>query len=361
MVSSELNKKNQKKVDPLTVRSFFKRKLILKKLTDQVIVITGASSGVGLATARMAAEKGAKVVAVARNEQALHQLVEELNEKGYQAIYVVADVGIESDVVKIVEQAIKEYGRFDTWVNNAGVTIYGYAMDVKITDMKRLFDTNFWGIVHGSRVAVNHFRDRNEPGALINLGSLFGDNGTIIQSVYSSSKHAVHGWTESLRMELEKEDIPVSVTLIHPGRLDTPYNEHAMSYLVKHPIQKGMLYPPTAVAEAILFAAEHPKRDLYIGAQAKFIKFFGTLFPRFTDQAIELFMAPTQYDPNRLSVLNKNNNLYQPGYGLHERGTNIGWRRDKSLYLKLSKHPVMTTLLTASMAALIYRSIQRKK
>lgn len=326
-----------------------------------MIVITGASSGVGLATARMAAEQGAKVVAVARNEGALCQLVEELKTNGHEAIYVVADVGSEADVSRIAETAIDEYGRFDTWVNNAGVTIYGYAMDVEVADMKRLFATNFWGVVYGSRVAVNHFRDREEAGALINVGSLFGDNGTIIQSSYSPSKFAVHGWTESLRMELEKENMPVSVTLIHPGRLDTPYNEHAMSYLKDHPIHIGMLYPPTAVAEAILFAAQHPKRDMYVGAQAKFIELFGTLFPRLTDRVVELFMAQTQYDPNRPSEANVNCNLHKPGYGLHERGTNIGWRRKRSYYMKLSKYPLRTVLVATSVGFLLYKNFLKKK
>lgn len=114
----------------------------LKNLKDQVIVITGASSGIGLVTARMAAEKGAKVVIAARNEEALKELVNELRGNGNNAIYVKADVGREEDVNKIAETALKEFGRFDTWVNNAGVAIFGYAMDVSNEDMKRMFDTN---------------------------------------------------------------------------------------------------------------------------------------------------------------------------------------------------------------------------
>ncbi|KIO62271.1 hypothetical protein B4065_3200 [Caldibacillus thermoamylovorans] len=215
------------------------RPISLKPVKDQVIVITSASSGIGLATARIAAKKGAKVVLAARNEDALKDLVNELERKGHSAVYVKAYVGREEDVKKIAETAIKQFGRFDTWVNNAGVTIFGYAMEVSIDDMKRLFDTNYWGVVYGSRVAVNHFQERDVPGALINVGSLFGDRGTLIQSTYAPSKFAVHGWTESLRMELEKEKVPVSVTLIHPGRIDTPYNEHARSYFDKQPVHKG--------------------------------------------------------------------------------------------------------------------------
>jgi short-subunit dehydrogenase len=334
------------------------KNISLKELKDQVIVITGASSGSGLVTARMAAAKGAKVVVAARNKEALKELVKELQEKGHTAVYVKADVGIEEEVNRIAEVAIREYGRFDTWVNNAGVTIFGYATEVRNEDMKRMFDTNFWGTVYGSKVAVKHYKERGYPGALINVGSLFGDRGTLIQSTYAPSKFAVHGWTESLRMELEKERVPVSVTLIHPGRIDTPYNEHARSYLDKQPAHKGMIYPPKAVAEAILYAAEHPKRDMYIGSQAKILELMGRMFPRFTDRVMELVIPPTQY-VERPSNPPEESNLYRAGYGMHERGTNRGWKRDRSFYVKASKHPVLTRMVVIGVGALIGSIIKR--
>lgn len=309
----------------------------------------------------MAAEKGAKLVLAARNEEALKQLTEELKEKGCEAIYVKTDVGREEDVKNLAQKALEHFGRFDTWVNNAGVSIYGYAMDVSIEDMKRVHDTNFWGVVYGSREAVKHYIERREKGALINVGSLFGDKGTIIQSTYASSKFAVHGWTESLRMELEKENAPVSVTLIHPGRIDTPYNEHAHSYLSddEHPIHKGMLYPPEAVAEAILFAAENPKRDMYVGFQAKFVHLFGTLFPRVTDKFMQIAMPPTQYDERPHT--NEHSALYEAGYGLHERGTNEGWRRSRSLYVKGSKYPMLSTIALLSVGAILLSSVMKER
>ncbi|PWA08438.1 oxidoreductase [Pueribacillus theae] len=339
--------------------TFSKKNKTLKKLKDQVIVITGASSGIGLVTARMAASKGAKVVAAARNEDALKELVEELRGKGYHATWVKADVGREEDVNNIAETAIKEFGRFDTWVNNAGVSIFGHAMDVTNEDIKRMFETNFWGVVYGTKAAVNHFKDRDVPGALINVGSLFGDRGTVIQSTYAAAKFAVHGWTESIRMELEKEKVPVSVTLIHPGRIDTPYNEHARSYLEKQPAHRGMLYPPKAVAEAILFAAENPKRDMYIGSQAKALKVFGTFLPRLTDKLMEVVMYPTQ-QANRPSKPREESALYHAGYGLHERGTNIGWKRSCSLYVKATKHPILSTIAVASIGATLWAAAKRK-
>src|SRR3569832_1949740 len=140
--------------------------LKLKKLSDQVVVITGASSGVGLVTARLAAKRGARVVLNARNEEALQRVTDELNAQGGEAIYVVGDDGQFEDVKRIAEEAVRRFGGFDTWVNNAGVSIYGAVLDLSLEDQRRLFETIYWGLVHGSMVACAHLRCRG--GALIN-------------------------------------------------------------------------------------------------------------------------------------------------------------------------------------------------
>jgi len=194
----------------------------LKKLNRQVMVITGASSGIGLVTARMAAQHRARLVLAARSEGALRQLVEEIKAQGGEAIHVVADVGREQDVRRIAEAAIERFGSFDTWVNNAGVSIYGRVLEVSMEDHRQLFETNYWGLVHGSRVACENLKHRG--GALINVGSSLSDRAIPLQGTYCASKHAVKGYTDALRMELEEEGAPISVTLIKPSAIDTPYN-----------------------------------------------------------------------------------------------------------------------------------------
>jgi short-subunit dehydrogenase len=331
----------------------------LKKLKNQVIVITGASSGIGLTTARMAAKQGAKVVAAARNASALQQLTEELHRDGCEAIWVQADVGNEQDTQKVAAAAIQAFGGFDTWVNNAGVSIFGKAMEVKVKDMRHMFETNFWGVVYGSKAAVNHFKEYDKPGSLINIGSFYGDRGTVIQSTYSAAKFAVHGWTENLRMELEKEGAPISVTLVHPGRIETPYNEHAASYLENKPAHIGMMYAPEAVADAILFAASHPKRDMYVGFQSKSLAVLGRLVPRTMDKWMEKTMFRTQQDPKRPINPPEMNGLYAPDYGMHERGTNKGWVRQKSWYVKASKHPVLSTAALAGIGISLWTASKK--
>jgi len=163
----------------------------LKELPAQVIVITGATSGIGLATARMAAENGAKVVLVARNGDALHKLANDVNESGGKAVYSVADVADEAALRKAAEKAVGAFGRIDTWINNAGGSIYGRIMDVPTEDLRRLFETNLWGVVNGSKIAVENLLENG--GALINVGSEVSDIPVPLQSMYASSKHAVKG------------------------------------------------------------------------------------------------------------------------------------------------------------------------
>jgi NADP-dependent 3-hydroxy acid dehydrogenase YdfG len=139
----------------------------LKNIAEQTMVITGATSGIGLATARMAADAGARLVLVARNEDALRELTNEINSNGNRAVYAVADVADEQALRAAAGKAKAEFGGFDTWVNNAGGSIYGRIMDVPVEDMRRVFETNVWGVVYGSRIAVEHLRERG--GALINV------------------------------------------------------------------------------------------------------------------------------------------------------------------------------------------------
>ena len=186
--------------------------LQLKDLSDQVIVITGASSGIGLVTARMAARRGACVVLNARNEEALRQVANEINAEGGEAVHVAGDVGKLSDVQMIAYEAIRRFGGFDTWVNNAGVSIYGPVLDQSLADQRRLFDTNYWGVVHGSIVACTHLRKRG--GALINIGSVLSDVAIPIQGTYCATKHAVKGYTDALRLELDRHRITTPVVLV---------------------------------------------------------------------------------------------------------------------------------------------------
>jgi short-subunit dehydrogenase len=263
-----------------------------KPLNEQVMVITGASSGIGLATARMATARGAKVVLAARDEAELQDVVGEITARGGEAVAVAADVANPDDVERIAERAMNAFGGIDTWVNNAGVSIYGKLMDVPLDDQRRLFDTNFWGVVHGCRTAVRFMR--SSGGVLINMGSIVSDRAVPLQGAYSASKHAVKAYSDTLRMELEHDHVPVAVTLVKPGAIDTPYYQHAKNYMSEEPAPPPPVYSAETVARTICECAERPVRDITVGGGGRLIAAMGTLAPRMADAYMERTMFRQQ-------------------------------------------------------------------
>ena len=322
----------------------------LKKLEDQTIVITGASSGIGLVTARLAAKRGARLVLNARNEEALKNVAEEINRAGGNASYVAGDVGQLEDVTRIANEAVRRFGGFDTWVNNAGVSIYGPILDQTLEDHRRLFQTNYWGVVHGSMVACEHLR--KSGGALINIGSTLSDRAIPVQGTYCASKHAVKGYTDALRMELAKEGSPVSVTLIKPAAIDTPYIDHAKNLLPTEPLNPPPVYAPETVAHAILYCAEHPERDVFVGAGGMALSEMGHHAPRVTDKVMEATMFDLQKsdEPRQHS---RRDSLHAPGEDGRERGNYPGHVAESSLYTQAALHPLLTGSLIAGVGLAI--------
>jgi short-subunit dehydrogenase len=263
-----------------------------KKVKNQVIVITGASSGIGLATARLAAKKGAKVVLSSRNEEDLRRVCNEIRKKGGEAIYVVADVSDPAAVKRIADEAVREFGGFDTWVNNAAVAAYGKLEDLHLNQKRHLFDVNFWGVVHGCRAALPVLRERG--GSIINIGSVVSNRALPVQGIYSASKHAVKAYTDALRMELEADGVPVSVTLIKPAAINTPYSIHALNLQPEHAQHVPPVYAAEVVARAILRSAERPIRDVFVGGSAKVFSWMETFMPRVTDKIMERTMVTGQ-------------------------------------------------------------------
>ena len=311
----------------------------LKNLNEQTIVITGATSGIGLTTARMAAEKGAKLVLVARNEDALRELSDQINSTGGRAIYSAADVADENALRSAAEKAEHEFGGIDTWVNNAGGSVYGRIMDVPTEDLRRIFETNVWGVVNGSKIAVEHLREKG--GALINVGSEVSDSPIPLQGMYSSSKHAVKGFTDALRMELEADGFPISVTLIKPTAIHTPFPENAKNYLPYEPQLPQPLYAPELVAEAILHAAENPVRDFFVGDMAKIHSAMATYAPRLSEKMNEILIDSAQ-NSGEPAKENRPDGLYQSNSNLRERGFGERFVLEDSLYQRAKIHPLIT-------------------
>lgn len=319
----------------------------LKPLNRQVMVVTGASSGIGLATAQEAAKQGARLVLAARGGDVLDAVVQGLVENGFEAIAVVADVAERAEVERIAQAAIARFGRIDTWVNNAGISIFGRLEEIAPEDHQRLFQTNFWGTVNGSLEAVRRMKHRG-GGAIINVGSEVSERSIPMQGMYASSKHAVKGFTDALRMELEKEGAPLQVTLVKPAAIDTMFAVHAKNYMEREPALPPPVYAPEVVADAILYCAENPKREAYAGGASKMIAAGSKLMPRMFDRYMNATMFKQQKSdvptaPNRRDALYKPD----PSSELRQRQGMPQNVHETSIYTKTSLRasPLMTALV----------------
>ena len=281
-----------------------------KPLDQQVMVLTGASSGIGLCTAILAAERGARLVLVARSEDTLQRLVEQIESNGGEAIYVVADVADREQMLHVAQAAVDQYGRIDTWVNDAGVSSYSRLDKISEADSRRIFDTNFWGVVNGSLIALPYLR--KQGGALINLGSEVSEEVVPLQGMYSASKHAVKGFTDALRIEIELLDkSPVSITLIQPTAVNTPFPHNAKNYMDKEPKLPTPTIDPQRVAEAILKAATDGGRDVKVGMMAIVNTSASKFLPSLGDRMAAMQAGRQQEDaPPR----NPEGTLYKAGH-----------------------------------------------
>lgn len=269
-----------------------------KPLDRQAIVITGATSGIGLATARRAARAGACVFLISRGEGDLKALVEELQGQGARVAYAVADVADYDALAEAADKCRRLFGGFDTWVNNAGVSIFGAIRDTTLEDQRRLFETNYWGIVNGSLIAAEHLKAQAQGGTIINIGSVLSDSPLPIQGVYSASKHAVKGFTNALRMELMREGAPVQLSLVKPAAVDTPYSRHARN-LTNHAVQNPQpVYATHVVADAVLWCATHPVREITVGLGGRLIASFYALLPGIAEPLFAAFTPRMMRDPD---------------------------------------------------------------
>ncbi len=256
-----------------------RKPLPLKPLDQQVIVVFGASSGIGRATAVLATKRGATVVAAGRDRAALESLVEEAG-PGHVVIGT-AEVTDEAQVRAIADLAVERCGRIDTWAHVAGVGAYGRFEDITPEEFRRVIDVDLLGPVHGARAALPHLR--RGGGAYIVVSSEVAKRGLPLASPYSAAKHGVDGFVEALRVELQHDKVPVSVTQILPAAITTPFFENARTRLGVRPSGPPPVYSPELVAEAILGAAVRPRRDVVVGGAAKVQLLLQRLSPRLMD------------------------------------------------------------------------------
>jgi NAD(P)-dependent dehydrogenase (short-subunit alcohol dehydrogenase family) len=282
----------------------------LKPIVAQVVVVVGASSGIGRITALKFAQQGAKVVVSARSESGLLSLVEEIRQSGGDATAVVADVSALEQVQAIADKAIAAYGRIDTWVHAAAVSVFSLFEQLTPEEFKRIIDVNLMGQVYGAMVALPFLR-REGRGALIHISSVEGRRGLPYQSAYSASKHGMEGFLEALRVELQHEKIPISVTSIKPAVINTPFYNKGKSKLGVKPTGVPPYYDPGLVADAILHVAEHPTRDFIVGDVGRVLDVMQRVSPGLVDALLVAIGFRFQKTEEPRSP-DAPNNLYEP-------------------------------------------------
>jgi NAD(P)-dependent dehydrogenase (short-subunit alcohol dehydrogenase family) len=312
----------------------------LKPVEDQVVVLMGASSGIGRETALRFAERGAKVVVAARSEEGLNSLVEEIWGKGGQATAVPAEVTEFEQVKAVADRTVEEYGRLDTWVHLAAVLLVASFEETSPEEFARVIDVNLMGQVYGAMAALPHIK-REGGGALIHVSSMGAKRSIPLQSAYCASKHGIDGFLESLRVELQREKLPISVTQVMPATINTPFFDKARTKLGVKPVAPPPIYQPNIVSEAILHAAEHPARDLVVGGAAKALILSQTLSPRLLDVLLKVRGFEVHYT-REPKPEDAPDNLFEPikGHNVAE-GSFRERAHSRSLYNWLELHPTV--------------------
>ncbi|MGY1662849.1 SDR family oxidoreductase [Geodermatophilus sp. SYSU D00705] len=320
----------------------------LKPVGEQVVVVMGASSGIGRATAARFAAEGARVVVAARGEAGLRSLVEEIRAAGGEACAVVAEVADAAQVRRVAQRAVDEYGRLDTWVHAAAVLLVAPFEETTPEEFQRVVDVNLMGQVHGAMAAVAHLR--RDGGAFVSISSMGAKRGVPLQTAYCATKHGIDGFLETLRTEVRREGLPVSITQVLPATINTPLFDQARTKIGVKPVAPPPIYQPEVVVEAVLHAAAHPVRDVVAGGSAKALILGEKLAPRLVDALMTRFGFEA-HDTGVPKPADAPDNLFAPldGFDTARDGFE-GQARERSLYTSLRRHPVVGRIPLAAEA-----------
>lgn len=317
----------------------------MRPVKDQVVVITGASSGIGREAALRFAHHGASVVLAARGREALAEVAEQVDRVGGVAHVVPTDVGEWQQVDALAAAALERFGRIDTWINDASVAEYATVEDMTPEEIDRVVRVNLLGVIYGCKAAIPRMKLQG-AGTLINVGSVLSKRSVPLQSAYCASKHGVKGFSESLRLEMKREHSGIAVCLVMPSSINTPFFRHARSKVGVMPMPIPPTYEPAVVADALVAVAQVPRREVVVGGSGKFLE----LVQRLSPGAVDWYML--QHDRMYRQQLTDRpddgeDNLFEP---LEGRGSATGefgqGSKDTSLY---TRHVEMHALRKAAL------------
>ncbi|EHN74547.1 SDR family oxidoreductase [Streptomyces coelicoflavus] len=308
----------------------------------QVVVVTGATGGVGRAAARAFGARGDRVALLARGEFALERAAEEIRQAGGQALPLVVDVADAEAVDAAAGRIEEELGPIDVWVNAAFSTVFAPVAEIRPEELRRATEVTYFGFVHGTQAALRRMTPRDR-GTIVQVGSALAERSVPLQAVYCGAKHAIQGFTESLRCELLHDRSGVRVTMVQMPGLNTPQFSWVLTRLPRHPRPVAPVYQPEVAARAVLYATDHPQRRMYwVGGSTVATLLGQKLAPGLLDR----YLARTGYegqqtgrpvDPSRPA------NLWKPAddtapddYGAH--GVFDDEAHPRSLQFWISRH-----------------------
>jgi NAD(P)-dependent dehydrogenase (short-subunit alcohol dehydrogenase family) len=322
----------------------------------KTVVITGASAGIGRATARRYGQRGANVGLIARGKAGLDGAVRDVEEAGGKALAVSADVADYEQVEDAARQVEEFFGPIDVWINVAFCSVFAPFAEISAAEFRRVTEVSYLGFVHGTMVALDRMRARDR-GTIVQVGSALGARSIPLQSAYCGAKHAINGFTSSLRCELLHEHSGIQLTVVQLPAVNTPQFSWVRSRLPNHPQPVPPIYQPEVAARGVVFAADHPRRKQYwVGASTAATIVANRIVPALLDR----YLARTGYASQQTAeqaVPGRPDNLVEPvdGPAGHDYGAHGGFddrSHDRSPQLWMSQHARLVTGLAAGSATL---------
>ncbi|MGC4948588.1 SDR family oxidoreductase [Streptomyces sp. DT224] len=319
---------------------------------SQSVVITGASAGIGRAVARAFGARGADVALLARGRAGLDAAAREVEEAGGRALAVPTDVSDHRAVEAAANEAVHAFGRIDVWVNCGFTSVFAPFTEIEPEEYERVTQVTYLGFVNGTRAALTHMSPR-DAGTIIQVGSALGERSIPLQSAYCGAKHAINGFTSSLRTELMHQGSGIRVTVVQMPAVNTPQFSWVLSRVRGNPQPVPPIYQPEVAAEAVLYAADHPgRKQYYVGSST-----VATLVAnKFAAGLLDRYLARTGFDSQQsgdASDTSRENNLWQPeddstDHGAHGTFDQESHRRDPQLWV--SRHPALAAVMAAGAA-----------